>query len=163
MGALCCPEKVNAASQQSGDRSQQVGGMSDIATLSPIEPCDPPVVPHLSYANQSSTKTRTAPGADEAEDTKRLSVLLEPDLAMFDGYAQASTDSDEESTSDLDIPRGQMPDSACKRVPKAPRASISTRPSLHDAQVKRASIVAHEEGAFGWLDSDQYDDVFGTA
>jgi len=153
MGSICCPEKLNSAQLNS-----TTGGLSDSAnhSRSPIEPLEfPPVAPF-----HSDSTTRNAPGADEAEDTKRLSVLLGPDLTMFNGYNQPSSDSDEESTSDLDIERGDFPE-ATSRVPKAPRASIQTRPS-RSAVLKRASIQAHQEGALGWLDVEDFEDVFGS-
>jgi len=153
MGSICCPEKVNNAVL-----NNSTGGLSDNANpnRSPIEPLEaPPIAPFHSVST-----TRSAPGADEAEDTKRLSVFLGPDLAMFNGYNQPSSDSDEESTSDLDIERGALPEND-SRIPKAPRASIQTRPS-RSAVLKRASIKAQQEGALGWLDVEDFEDVFGS-
>jgi len=156
MGAICCVEKV-----KSNPEINTEGGETGNALLSPTEP---EMIPTTSNASSKST-TRNAPGVDEPEDTKRLSVLLRPDLNQFNGYQQASTDSDEESSSDFDIPRGVVPDADIgeKRVPRAPRASISTRPDQNDLTVRRASLIAHEEGCLGWLDPQQVDDVFGTS
>merc|ERR1719373_246526 len=97
---MCCPESLYS-------REEEMPPMQAISSLdTPERVMDPLSTPSV----KSQCTTRNAPGADEQEDTKRLSVLLGHDLRMFQGYKQESSDSEEESTSDLDIERGNLPD-----------------------------------------------------
>lgn len=155
---MCCPDNLNSREDEKPLTSfGSNDSMPPMQTISSLEEYTP-------ERARSHCTTRNAPGADEQEDTKRLSVLLGHDRRMFQGYKQESSDSEEESTSDLDIERGNFPDqksTKSSRIPNAPRASITT--SLGDADMKRASIHLHEEGRLGWLDPQEFDDVFGTA